>query len=660
MAKKIEVFASEALPGELEDFPDIKRGWGTTKESTGGIPPMKWFNAIQKRTDELLNELLSNSISETDLLNQIYGKGITRGGEARVGGRVQVDGKRFYSIEVDGVKRIHFLWSSTTNETFTIKSIKKNSFLGVDIESTNGDVAEFVLMDVFQMRWGSPTMSANPTPFVEGWGAEDGKDSTLAFKKAIEFARKFNTCINSKAGNFLISERLFFGPINDSDLATSDGFPINICLGFIGDNVASTKITPTASLAGDVVIDMTGMRDKVLKNFSINVTSPANCPAVGILTARFARTSIVSVTNNDWGEFDSVRVTKYFSVAPYFAGCTEEIYVKNCNFRTDHNDARGAFVSTADIHAVWPEIKEAKETNLKFTTGRISNLHQNHINCDYYVGSINPTFEKIGMIYIRDSLMVNIENPFFNNNATMIDCVVVDADPSTAYVYGIHVRNANFHQRTKSGMRMLAANTNCSLQCSSKTHDFTEGALIVERYTNGFFSSWLDGDLVIKSGGMDNSQITSCRDLIWSEKATIEGSFIGVRGDIKTDPTGRVATNNFQINHKGKLFRIVGYYGHPETSALNVQCNKRSTNNLSLSTNYNLFDSNLLQLSAVETTTGFNFVNLSYKGVDVLSVDKNGVIKIKSTGGGIQMADSSGEMRKLVFNSDGTVSASKV
>lgn len=63
MTKKIEVFASEALPGELEAFPDIKRGWGTTKEITGGIPPMKWFNAIQKRTDEAINAIAEGSIS---------------------------------------------------------------------------------------------------------------------------------------------------------------------------------------------------------------------------------------------------------------------------------------------------------------------------------------------------------------------------------------------------------------------------------------------------------------------------------------------------------------------------------------------------------------------------------------------------------------------
>lgn len=63
MNKKIEVFASEAQQGELEAFPNIKRGWGVTKEITGGIPPMKWFNAIQKRTDEAINAIAEGSIS---------------------------------------------------------------------------------------------------------------------------------------------------------------------------------------------------------------------------------------------------------------------------------------------------------------------------------------------------------------------------------------------------------------------------------------------------------------------------------------------------------------------------------------------------------------------------------------------------------------------
>lgn len=63
MAKKIEVFASEAQQSELENFPDIKRGWGVTKSKTGGIPPMKWYNAIQKRTDEAINQVAKESIN---------------------------------------------------------------------------------------------------------------------------------------------------------------------------------------------------------------------------------------------------------------------------------------------------------------------------------------------------------------------------------------------------------------------------------------------------------------------------------------------------------------------------------------------------------------------------------------------------------------------
>lgn len=63
MAKKIEVFASEAQQGELENFPDVKRGWGITKSKTGGIPPMRWYNAIQKRTDEAINQVAKESIN---------------------------------------------------------------------------------------------------------------------------------------------------------------------------------------------------------------------------------------------------------------------------------------------------------------------------------------------------------------------------------------------------------------------------------------------------------------------------------------------------------------------------------------------------------------------------------------------------------------------
>lgn len=58
------VFASTAPSAEVEQFPDIERGWGITFEQTNGIPPMEWFNFLQKRTDERIAYLLEHGIAE--------------------------------------------------------------------------------------------------------------------------------------------------------------------------------------------------------------------------------------------------------------------------------------------------------------------------------------------------------------------------------------------------------------------------------------------------------------------------------------------------------------------------------------------------------------------------------------------------------------------
>lgn len=42
------VFASNAKQGEVNNFPDIGRGWGVSFDQTGGIPPMEWFNFLLK------------------------------------------------------------------------------------------------------------------------------------------------------------------------------------------------------------------------------------------------------------------------------------------------------------------------------------------------------------------------------------------------------------------------------------------------------------------------------------------------------------------------------------------------------------------------------------------------------------------------------------
>lgn len=58
------VFASNAKQGEVNNFPDIGRGWGISFDQTGGIPPMEWFNFLFKRIDEKFGYLFQRGLSE--------------------------------------------------------------------------------------------------------------------------------------------------------------------------------------------------------------------------------------------------------------------------------------------------------------------------------------------------------------------------------------------------------------------------------------------------------------------------------------------------------------------------------------------------------------------------------------------------------------------
>ncbi|KLU15065.1 phage tail protein, partial [Xenorhabdus griffiniae] len=62
-----KIFANDAKTGEIETFPDILRGWGVTTDRTAGKPPMEWFNAIGKRSDEWMMYLSQRGISEWDV-----------------------------------------------------------------------------------------------------------------------------------------------------------------------------------------------------------------------------------------------------------------------------------------------------------------------------------------------------------------------------------------------------------------------------------------------------------------------------------------------------------------------------------------------------------------------------------------------------------------
>ncbi|MDE9442375.1 hypothetical protein KKJ13_12345 [Xenorhabdus bovienii] len=62
-----KIFANDAKTGELEMFPDVLRGWGVTIDRTAGKPPMEWFNALGKRTDEWMMYLSQRGLSEWDV-----------------------------------------------------------------------------------------------------------------------------------------------------------------------------------------------------------------------------------------------------------------------------------------------------------------------------------------------------------------------------------------------------------------------------------------------------------------------------------------------------------------------------------------------------------------------------------------------------------------
>lgn len=58
------IFADSAKKGEVNDFPDVRRGWGITIEQTGSKPPMEWMNGAFNRIDKNMLYLLQQGVPE--------------------------------------------------------------------------------------------------------------------------------------------------------------------------------------------------------------------------------------------------------------------------------------------------------------------------------------------------------------------------------------------------------------------------------------------------------------------------------------------------------------------------------------------------------------------------------------------------------------------
>ena len=475
---------------------------------------------------------------------------------------------------------------------------------------------------------------------VKDFGAKGDNvtDDTAAFKAAIAHARKTSTTIYVPAGRFLISERLFFGLLKAEDAFVQPTQSFNICTGIIGAGNDATFLVPTAALKGDVVIDLTGLRHKYLRDFTILSLDPVNCPAIGILTARFYRASIDAPTNNDWGEFQNVALHEYFSFAPYLAHATEMLVVNQCKFWTNHDDAIGAYAITANLLETAPFIKEAVETEMKFTTGNQSNIHQKHTDCDYWLGSNNPTRSDAAMVWIKGALMHKFIRPFFNNNGTNHDSVRYDRAIGEAFSYGLTIQDACYHQITNCGLRIVCPNVATTYSGNNRTTKFIEAEIIIEEYTNGLVTGWVDEDVHIHSP-LHNSTIASCRSVNWKESHSIEGSHIGVRDAFVTDNTDAVASNKFTLEKGGSVSSIRGFYSAPaHNSAQEIIMGRSDGSALELASGVGFFAGDLLKVNhRVNSLSQFNYTSYYNNGRKEAAVRRGGWFEVHTPDGGFML-----------------------
>ena len=469
--------------------------------------------------------------------------------------------------------------------------------------------------------------------FVDVASTIPATDDTAAFKKAITAARKGSKVIYAPSSGYLISDNLFFGPLSEADANLYPTQARNVCSGFVGDGPSSTILAVNGMNSGQV-LDMSGLREKYLKDFRIDSLNPVNHPDVGLLTARLWRPGISAPTNNDFGKFDNVTVNGYWRFAPYFAHATEEIVVEQCRFYTRSDESLGCWVSSDNITNEGFTPTPSPETSMAFATGSQSNLHQTHKNCDYSLDTESPSRSNLAMCWIKGSLMVHIEMPFFNNNSVTHDCVRVDTnDSGQPSIYGIHVFGANAHQSTKSGMRLVGSNVNCSWSEGSRTMAFSEGQIIVESFTNSFQSEYLDGDLIL------NNSITGCnfgsiRNLDWDTQYSIQISELTVRGNIVASTTGTpTAANNFEITRGNTTSLVRGAWATPSNAAFDVQIGVTGARGVEVGTNYGFFNDTFLRINARQgSASGFNFWDCVDSGVTYAEMRKGGYLVFPEEG----------------------------
>lgn len=393
---------------------------------------------------------------------------------------------------------------------------------------------------------------------------KDFNDGTVAFERAIQFVRMLPNPMPIFAGGIqtTLSKRLFFGPKTSDDIITSDGELKNVCLGFIGLDNQSTIIKPSASLKGDVMFDLSGLRDKYLRDFQIKSDVEETAPGVGILTARLnIPDHDWGPTSNEWGDITRVIVGKYFSITPLLQASTEETLVERCRFRTDHKKAKAPCLLTTNMQwSVGDYVHPSDETELEFALGTQSNLHQRHVGNDYYYGAGNDSTESdVAMVLIHGCNQVRIESPFFNNNSRKVDCVRVRGDVPESLVNNIHVIGANCHKETRSGLRLIGGNKQCSWVDNTTTigSSFTDAEIVVDGFTSSLFVPRCSSMII--NHELIDSNILSCDSVDWLSSKKIVNTLLVVNLHFNQTDVSSVH-NNFNLVYLGDYYLVQGRF----------------------------------------------------------------------------------------------------
>lgn len=256
--------------------------------------------------------------------------------------------------------------------------------------------------------------------------------------------------------------------------------------------------------------------------------------------------------------------------------------------------------------------------------------------------------------------MVSITDPFFNNNTYSHDCVRVEKSFSSPNIFGVQVHNANFHQKTRSAMRLVDANVRCSISTSSPTVQFEEGALIVEGYTNNFYSSQLAGDLLINNS-IVNSHIHGVRDTYWKSEFPLQNTHISSTsgsGRLNIDLTNKSSANNWLYTSQTEKLYMVGQPDDPTPNVgLEVMRGGTAAPVVYAHTGqYEFFNNDLfLAEHKNESNSGFNYFRAKLNGMTEVLIAKGGHIVCNESSGGLWLTSSNGTKYRLTVGNDGVL-----